>query len=199
MLNSLAHRLSTLEDVNVPPPPGNESRSSPRSNVFLTAALAGNGTSRPVRIRNLSPEGALLEGQDFPKGGGDAQLRRGSLSVRGEIAWENGKYCGLRFADIINVQEWVKRAGPEAQMRVDAAIAQVRSGSASSFAEPLPRPARSVHNIAGELLLICERIAALPNMSVELAEQLIEIEALARSLEPIPGSTGPNGGGARRN
>jgi PilZ domain-containing protein len=163
--------------------PGNESRSSPRSNVFLTAALAGEGASRPVRIRNLSVNGALLEGYDFPQEGKKAQLRRGSLSVQGEIAWQNGKYCGLRFDHTILVREWVKRAGPEAQLRIDAAIEQLRSGARSHWPEPALERANSIRSIADELLQICERIASLPSMSVELAEELIKIEALARSLE----------------
>ena len=163
--------------------PGNESRSSPRSNVFLTAALAGEGTSRPVRIRNLSVHGALLEGYDFPPEGKKAQLRRGSLSVQGEIAWKNGQYCGLRFDHTILVQEWVKRAGPEAQLRIDAAIEQLRNGAKSHWSEPDLERANSIRSIADELLQICERIASLPAMSIELAEELIKIEALARTLE----------------
>ena len=177
--------VDALKDLMVPfPVTVNESRSSPRSNVFLTAALAGDGASRPVRIRNLSVNGALLEGYDFPQEGKKAQLRRGSLCVQGEIAWQNGKYCGLRFDHSILVQEWVKRAGPEAQLRIDAAIEQLRSGAKKSYwPEPALNRANSIRSIADELLQICERIASLPSMSVELAEELIKIEALARSLE----------------
>jgi len=184
ILNRLGHSVDALRDLKVQSTvPRNESRSSPRSNVFLTATLAAEGASRPVRIRNLSINGALLEGHDFPEEGKKAQLRRGSLSVQGEIAWHHGKYCGLRFDHTILVQEWVKRAGPEAQLRIDAAIEQLRSGAKSHWPEPALDRANSVKNIADELLQICERIALLPNMSVELAEDLLRIEALARSLE----------------
>ena len=176
--------VDALKDLKVQSTvPGNESRSSPRSNVFLTAALAGEGASRPVRIRNLSVNGALLEGRDFPEEGKKAQLRRGSLCVQGEIAWQNGKYCGLRFDHTILVQEWVKRSGSEAQLRIDATIAQLRTGAESHWIERSFDRANSVKSIADELVQICERIALLPNMSVELAEDLLRIEALARSLE----------------
>jgi hypothetical protein len=185
ILNRLGHLVDALKDLKVPSTVlANELRSSPRSNVFLTAALAAEGASHPVRIRNLSINGALLlEGHDFPEEGKKAQLRRGSLCVQGEIAWHNGKYCGLRFDHTILVQEWVKRAGSEAQLRIDATIAQLRSGAESHWLERSFDRANSVKSVADELLQICERIALLPNMSVELAEELIKIEALARSLE----------------
>ena len=177
--------------------PSNETRTSPRSNVFLTAALAIEGASRPVRIRNLSVNGALLEGDDFPPEGQTALLRRGSLCVHGEVAWHSGKFCGLRFDRDIRVHEWIKRAGPEAQRRIDAAIAHHRSGRAVSLDPPPARPG-STRSITDELLRICERVASLPNMSIELAEELIRIEALARLLEAAPEATasqlGPNNG-----
>jgi hypothetical protein len=192
ILNSLEHLVAALKDLKVQATVlGNELRSSPRSNVFLTAALAAEGASRPVRIRNLSINGALLEGHDFPEEGRKAQLRRGSLCVQGEIAWQNGKYCGLRFDHTILVQEWVKRAGSESQLRIDATIAQLRSGADSHWLErPFDRVI-SVKSIGDELLQICDRIALLPNMSLELAEDLMKIEALARLLEqPFP-TSGP--------
>jgi hypothetical protein len=180
----LGHLVDALKDLKVQSTVlGNELRSSPRSNVFLTAALAAEGASYPVRIRNLSINGALLEGHDFPEEGKKAQLRRGSLCVQGEIAWQNGKYCGLRFDHTILVQEWVKRAGSEAQLRIDATIAQLRNGAESDWLERSFDRANSLKSIADELLQICERVALLPNMSVELAEDLLRIEALARSLE----------------
>lgn len=37
-------------------------RAEPRSNVFLAALMDGPGGALPVRLRNLSPRGALLEG-----------------------------------------------------------------------------------------------------------------------------------------
>ena len=136
-----------------------------------------------MRIRNLSTSGALLEGGDFPGEGKKAQLRRGSLCVPGEIAWQNGKFCGLRFDHAILVQEWVKRGGSEAQMRVDATIAQFRGGMAgASLRAPVNRDT-AVQNFASELLQICERVATLPNMTVSLAEEVMKIEALARSME----------------
>lgn len=160
-----------------------ESRSSSRSNVFLAAALAGDGGSQSVRIRNLSADGALLEGRDLPKKGEKAQLRRGSLFVQGKIAWENARFCGIRFEHPILVPEWVRRSGSEAQLRVDAAIEQVRGGATLHWPEPMPSSGNIFEGISGELLQICERIAALPLMSVPLAEELMKIEALARTME----------------
>jgi hypothetical protein len=68
-------------------------------------------------------------------------------------------------------------------LRIDATIAQLRNGAELDWLERSFDRANSLKSISDELLQICERIALLPNMSVELAEDLLRIEALARSLE----------------
>ncbi len=98
-------------------------RSDPRSSVFLTAVVYAGGGQMPVRIRNLSTHGAFLEGNDLPAEGTIVQIKRGSLSAAGSIAWSRDQHCGLRFAAIIDVASWIDRAGPIGQQRIDAAIA----------------------------------------------------------------------------
>lgn len=163
-----------------------DSRAGHRSNVFLMAALTGSMGSGAVRVRNLSASGALLEGAVLPNQGENALLRRGGLSVAGEIAWSRGSQCGMRFDSRVSVEDWVRRAGPEAQQNIDAAIAEFRGGRnvpaarLSPISKPERRPGSS--GAAAEILKACERIAALPCMTGELADELLKIEALARTL-----------------
>src|SRR5512139_383211 len=43
-----------------------QNRKSRRSNVLMSASLELSGTSLPVKLRNLSAEGALVEGDKLP-------------------------------------------------------------------------------------------------------------------------------------
>ena len=161
-------------------------RSDPRSNVFLTAVLCAGGARTNVRIRNLSAHGALLEGSGLPAEGAVVQIRRGSLSAAGDIAWSRDQHCGLRFASNIEVGAWIGRAGPIGQQRIDAAIADFRREPTRpmSFAV-LPGDLRrsDINSLSGEILRICERMVCLPELSVEIAEHILKIEAAARAIE----------------
>lgn len=163
-----------------------ETRSDPRANVFLMATIGAGTTSNPVKVRNLSVHGALLEGSALPPSGAAACLRRGSLQVEGLIAWRDRTHCGIRFQSPIDVQEWVRRVGARDQQKIDAAIADIRAGSAvrqrSALASARGR-SDLLASASAELLQISERIAAMPGMSIELAEELMKLDALAHSLK----------------
>lgn len=162
-----------------------EPRLDPRSHVFLMAALYVGAACLPVRVRNISAHGALLEGSNLPEEQKTVSLKRGSLATIGRIAWSNGRQCGLRFSGAIDVNEWVDRAGPVGQQRIDATVADFRNGSRSDAARHLRSQARdceAILDISDQLLRACERLAALPDMSVALAEELIRIEAAAIGL-----------------
>lgn len=170
-------QLDTYED---------DPRSDPRASVFLTAVLYAGSSQGAVRIRNLSAHGALLEGTNLPPEGTSVQIRRGSLSAAGDIAWSRDQHCGLRFAAIIDVASWIERAGPAGQQRIDAAIADFRREPKRPLAfAVLPGDLNrsDVRSPGAEILRICERIACMPELSIEVAEQILKIEAAARAIE----------------
>ncbi len=167
---------------------GEDPRTDQRSHVFLMAVLRAGTTSCPVRVRNISIHGALLEGNHLPLEKQIVALRRGSLSVSGEIAWIAGQHCGIRFSKPISVAEWVDRAGPVGQQRIDSAVAQFRRSSRPEFVNEYPAMKRGpgeLEEFSLRLLETCERIAELPGMSVELAEELLKIEATAHALRDV--------------
>ncbi len=117
-----------------------EHRRTPRFNLFLAATIEAGRTHAPVRIRNLSETGAMLEGAAFPPLGATLTLRRQEMEVVGEVVWTRPPRCGMRFRDCVTVAEWIsgKRARPAfGQARVDAIQAAVRSGEAMAEA-PAP-------------------------------------------------------------
>jgi len=75
-----------------------QNRKARRSNVLMSASLELSGTSLPVKLRNLSAEGALVEGDKLPVEGASIQFRKGDLSVAGSVAWVNGRQAGVAFA-----------------------------------------------------------------------------------------------------
>ena len=161
-------------------------RSDPRASVFLTAVLCAGAAQTPVRIRNLSTQGALLEGADLPAEGTIVQIKRGSLSAAGDIAWSRDQHCGLRFAAVIEVASWIDRAGPIGQQRIDAAIANYRRkpDRPVSFAVlQTVMPRADLESLSSDILQICERMVGLPDMTIGIAEQSLNIAAAARSIE----------------
>jgi hypothetical protein len=95
----------------------NHNRRAQRSNVLLAASIEASGTSLPVKLRNLSTEGALIEGDDLPVEGSEVVFKRNELSVNSRVAWVHGKHAGVAFRRPI-AQEDVLRNIPKPRYRV---------------------------------------------------------------------------------
>jgi hypothetical protein len=74
-----------------------QNRKTRRSNVLMAARLELSGTSLPVKLRNLSAEGALVEGDKLPVEGASILFRLGDLSVPGKVAWAKTRHAGISF------------------------------------------------------------------------------------------------------
>jgi len=74
-----------------------QNRRSRRSNVLLKATLEIPGDSLPVVLRNLSQEGALVQGEGLPEEGTRVLFHRQGLSVPSRIAWSHCGHAGLEF------------------------------------------------------------------------------------------------------
>jgi PilZ domain len=94
----------------------NQNRRSRRSNVLLAASIETSGASLPVKLRNLSTEGALVEGDDLPLEGSEVLFKRNDLSVNSRVAWVHGKHAGVAFRGPI-AQEDVLRNIPKPKHR----------------------------------------------------------------------------------
>ena len=110
-----------------------ERRSTTRASLYLAATLYCDDHSFPVKIRNISPTGALLESRTVVTAGVLVQLVRGSLIVHGLVAWaEDGRY-GLNFSGSVDVQQWRATPMNAEQQRIDEVVRLVKAG-----AVPLP-------------------------------------------------------------
>jgi hypothetical protein len=76
-----------------------QNRKSRRSNVLMSASLELSGMSLPVKLRNLSIDGALIEGDKLPVEGASILFRKGELSVTGRVAWAKTRHAGISFVE----------------------------------------------------------------------------------------------------
>jgi hypothetical protein len=82
-----------------------QNRRSRRSPVLLAASVEAAGVVTPVKLRNLSEEGALVEGDNLPLEGTTAVFERNELRVKARVAWVHGPYAGLAFARPLQKEE----------------------------------------------------------------------------------------------
>jgi PilZ domain len=74
-----------------------QNRRSRRSPVFLKAGVTVDGVPVPVTLRNLSEEGALVEGARLPSDGARTLFERNGMRIRGQVVWVAGRLAGIKF------------------------------------------------------------------------------------------------------
>jgi hypothetical protein len=94
-----------------------QNRRERRSNVLMAAALELSGASLPVKLRNLSADGALVEGDNLPVEGTELVFKRQELSHAAKVVWVGGGRCGLSFKEPL-APETVLRHIPTPRPRV---------------------------------------------------------------------------------
>lgn len=94
-----------------------QNRKSRRSNVLMAASLELSGTSLAVKLRNLSSEGALIQGDALPVEGASVMFRKGELCVSGQVAWVKGRQAGIAFAEPLNPEQLLRHV-PKPRPRV---------------------------------------------------------------------------------
>lgn len=105
-------------------------RAEPRMNLFLSASAEIDGRSFPVRIRNLSALGAMIESPGLPAPGNAVLVERTGLRVAGIVRWSRGQRAGVLFDRSIDVAAWSpsRIVSRRNQADVDQAIAAARAG-----------------------------------------------------------------------
>jgi hypothetical protein len=85
-----------------------QNRKGRRSNVLMSASLELSGTSLPVKLRNLSVDGALVEGNKLPVEGASVLFRKGDIGMPGNVAWVKGLQAGIRFEHKLNPEQLMR-------------------------------------------------------------------------------------------
>lgn len=142
------------------PAPSPEHRLETRNNIFVMATVYAAGRPTPVRVRNMSQGGALVEAAGLPPAGTSIRLSRGSLEVNGDIMWVDANKAGLRFASPVRVSDWLpvgKRGG--GQQLIDEMVHRARVGAAArtSSSEVFDQTNVSVADELSQLSSMLER------------------------------------------
>ena len=82
-----------------------QNRRSQRSSVLLAATLETTSGAIPVKLRNLSADGALVEGKNLPIEGTEVLFRRNELAETGDVVWVDGKHAGVAFRRKLQPEE----------------------------------------------------------------------------------------------
>ncbi len=176
------------EPVN--PLPQGHSERAPRTNLLLSATIETATLKAPVRIRNLSEGGALLEGGAFPDVGGVLTLRRLEIAIDATVVWRAASRCGVQFKGKAAVADWVSgtqsRSSPDiSQARVDSIQAAIRAGrpiptSEDGSAAPPIVDADLDRRIAEEISYVKRLLEIVGN---ELTDAPIVVQRYSRSLQ----------------
>ena len=97
----------------------NQNRRSRRAPVLLAATIEVAGAPQVVKLRNLSEEGALIEGERLPLEGTTTFFQRNELCLKSRVVWVEGRYAGVAFARTLKPEE-VLRNVPQPRQRVNA-------------------------------------------------------------------------------
>jgi hypothetical protein len=109
----VAAREEPAGQVEQPEVPGDEQRSQRRHPLIWSGVLHYDFESMPVRLRNISRTGALIESEAALAVGAEPLLDLGGAgSVFGTVAWIVGDQAGLRFHEPFDLNH-LARSRPE--------------------------------------------------------------------------------------
>jgi hypothetical protein len=94
-----------------------QNRRSRRSPVLLAASIEVAGAPQTVRLRNLSEEGALIEGERLPLEGTTTFFERNDLRLKSQVIWVHGRFAGVAFARPLKPEE-VLRHVPQPRQQI---------------------------------------------------------------------------------
>lgn len=82
-----------------------KNRRSRRSPVLLAATIEVAGAPVPVKLRNLSEEGALIEADRLPLEGSTTFFQRNELRLKSRIVWVQGRFAGVAFDEQLKPEQ----------------------------------------------------------------------------------------------
>lgn len=157
-----------------------------RANVFLTASMEVAGDHRSVRLRNISSQGVMIDGTPSPKVGTKIKLFRGRLKASGTVVWRHSMRFGIAFDQMVDAEAWGQRISHAGQQGVDELIAAVRQAGRPQKIETIAETV-SLASIADDLARVSERIADLPNLSLQLGYELVRLDVIVQKLRTLEG------------
>lgn len=171
--------------------------------MFVMGTIYSPTGSAPVKIRNLSAGGALVEGGVVPPQGDEVRLSRGALSVVGKVVWRVDMRAGLQFDSRVSVADWLPdlRASGS-QQRVDTLVQQIKAAPPSpvTLFDPAPGDVTSdeLDRIKKMLESLAEDLADDPEVVGRHASKLQALDLAAQVLGKLGRAAGKLGRQSRQ-
>ena len=148
--------------------------------MFVMAAISASNVAGPVKIRNLSPGGALIEAKALPVPGEHVMLRRGEDSISGRVVWSHDGKAGLQFEAKVLVSKWLP-AGQAGQQRVDETFQQMKDAAQGAP----PAPPRLLPSQMPESLDLRRLARAIDALADDLADDPAAIARYGTRLQAL--------------
>jgi len=163
--------------------------------MFVMASLAAREGSAPVKVRNLSSTGALVEGGVLPSPGEPVSLLRGALRVDGNVVWCRSGKAGLRFDAVVNVSDWLPRSIAQSRNQQSEDLIShfkadvVTRQTAFKYNDVAPSGinAAEVRALAAELQGLSDSLADDDLVIIRHGEKLQVIDAVIQALDKLAG------------
>lgn len=160
-----------------------DARREQRTSLFVMATIYSAAGSAPVKIRDMSSRGALIEGAVIPPAGTEVRICRGSLSVISQVAWSKEGRAGLLFGSTVSVSDWLPGGRrPAHQERVDRMVQEVR---ALGVAAASPAAAVATGSSQVTALELTELRQAIEALADDLADDPAVLERHASKLQTL--------------
>ena len=168
-----------------------QKRREERVDIFVRASVHSQPGSGVVRLRNMSPIGALIEGERLPLVGYEVELRRGALCVPGKIVWRSEDQAGVSFLERTIVEDWFPDAEP--QNSVDNAFQRIlgemeKAGPIRESSAPLHNSyitADDMHRVAGRLDDLADALAEDMELVMRLSDEVQTLDIAAQLLRKL--------------
>ena len=168
-----------------------QKRREERVDLHVRASVHSQPGDAVVRLCNMSPIGALIEGDTLPLVGYDVELRRGALAVPGKIVWRSEGQAGVSFTKRAVVEDWFSDAEP--QQMIDNAFQRIMKemrgrGPVRESNAPLHNSyitADDMHRVAGSLDDLADSLADDAELVIRLSEELQTLDVAAQLLRKL--------------
>lgn len=179
-----------------------DGRMDARLNMYVAAILIVDGRASPVKIRNLSKTGALIDASVLPEPGARVRIVRGELHEEAHVVWRSDRCCGLQFGGAVDVRAWLASRDSSHQQRVDEVVRLVRAGKLTAPAPsdivlsrppiPIDADTEALHDvvmeIAATLQQVSEEFADDTSILVTHSKKIQILDTLAARLNAIAGT-----------
>lgn len=98
----------------------------------MAASIEASGHKMAVKLRNLSSDGALVEGDDLPAIDSTVIFRKKELTLAGRVAWVTDGRAGIAFDAKLDPEAVLRHVPPsKPQAKLDFRRPRIRAGELS--------------------------------------------------------------------